>query len=72
MIKTIPEVVTYYCDGCGTELKGSDKESNCKIVMSSDGLDYAGHAVGRGAGGNFDCCYNCYDEMLKKLTGKKD
>lgn len=71
MKKTIPEVVTYFCDICQKELKGTDKKGNYKVVMSSDGLDFAGHAVGRGAGGEFECCYNCYTETLTKLRPKK-
>ena len=63
-----PEIITYFCDACGVELKGSDKESTCSILMTSDGLDYSGCAVGPGSGGNFDCCYNCYSEILEKLN----
>lgn len=37
MKKTIPEQINYFCDTCGKELKGSDKEGNYKVVMSSDG-----------------------------------
>ena len=67
MKKVQPEIVTYFCDACGKELKGSDKASDCEIKMTSDGLDYSGHAVGPGSGGNFECCYDCYSEILKKL-----
>jgi len=68
MKKTIPEVVTYYCDSCGTEI--TNDKSNCKIKMTSDGLDYAGHAVGPGAGGSFDCCFDCYYKILKQIRSK--
>lgn len=64
MKKVIPEVITYHCDKCGKELKGSDKASDCKVIASSDGLDYSGHAVGPGKGGKFDFCYNCYSAVL--------
>jgi len=71
MKKTIPEITTYYCDSCGGEIQGSDKASNCKIKMTSDGLDYSGKAVGPGSGGAFDCCFSCYHDILKKLTSKE-
>ena len=67
MKKIIPEVVNYYCDMCGKELVGSDKASNCKVIMSSDGLDFSGNAVGPGAGGKFDCCYSCYAKLLQEF-----
>ena len=38
MKKTVPEVVTYYCDSCGEVIKGSDKASNCKIKCHQMGL----------------------------------
>ena len=67
MKKVTPEVVNYFCDSCGIELVGTNKAGNYKINMTSDGLDYSGHAVGRGSGGNFDCCYECYSKILDSL-----
>ena len=67
MKKVQPEVIEYFCDKCNKKLVGSDKASNCKVVMKSDGLDYSGHAVGPGTGGEFDLCYNCYSDVLSDL-----
>ena len=69
MKKVIPESVTYFCDVCGIELKGTNKAGSYKIVMSSDGLDFAGHAVGGGAGGTYDCCHKCYTDIREKIIG---
>lgn len=70
MKKVIPEVVTYFCDLCGIELKGLDLKNSCKIKMTSAGLDHAGHAVGSGTGGEFYCCSNCYLDTLMNLKGE--
>jgi len=71
MKKTQPEVIQYFCDKCKKEIVGSDKASDCKVVMTSDGVDYSGHAVWHGTGGQFDLCYNCYDEVINIIRGVK-
>ena len=67
MKKVQPEIITYYCDSCNIELKGTDLKSECKITMQSEYLDYSGEAVGTGVGGDFDLCYDCYNEILNRL-----